>query len=377
MSAAVVANAPQVKKLRARGLRLVVDGESHADDIDLELESGRIHALLGRTLSGKTTLLKMIAGLIRPDAGSLHLDGADFSARPVWKRNVAMVYQQFINYPHLTVHENVMFPLRRRRDLSRAQRMEKVERILSVVGLADLADRKIQSLSGGQQQRVALARSLVKEADILLLDEPLVNLDYKLREQLREEFKAIFEHESFRDSILIYATTDPVEAMELGDEIIVLDEGRVLQHDSPKNVFEFPASVKVAEVANDPGMNFMPARLEGDRIFFAPEFSCPRPAHLRGLPEGKCLLGLRPPRIRLSEDGFPCTIVLSEISGSETFVHLQFGEHCPVMAIETVQEFALGAQARIAFESERFFAFAADGSLLVSPYGEVARRGQD
>ena len=163
-----------------------------------------IYTILGRTLSGKTTLLKTIAGLLNPDKGAIQFEDKDFLKVPVWERNVAMVYQQFINYPHLNVFENVAFPLRQRK-VGNQEINDVVLKSLKSVGLEGYEKRKIQELSGGQQQRVSLARSLVKNAKILLLDEPLVNLDYKLREQLREEFKNIF-------SCLLYTSPSPRDA---------------------------------------------------------------------------------------------------------------------------------------------------------------------
>ena len=163
----------------------------HLNDISLNFEPGKMYTILGRTLSGKTTLLKTIAGLQTPDSGNIQFEGKDFLAIPVWERNVAMVYQQFINYPHLNVKQNIEFPLKQRKMDPNLIEKE-VSDAIQKVGLKGFEARKIQELSGGQQQRVALARSLAKKAKILLLDEPLVNLDYKLREGLREEFKKLF-----------------------------------------------------------------------------------------------------------------------------------------------------------------------------------------
>ena len=190
--------------LKVSNLSLKFEDEFHFNDVSFEMSKGKIYTIIGRTLSGKTTLLKTIAGLIAPDSGELSLDGADFGAIPVWKRQVAMVYQQFINYPHLNVFDNVAFPLKQRK-MPRVEIDTRVTQALVQVGLQGFEKRKIQALSGGQQQRVALARSLVKEANILLLDEPLVNLDYKLREQLREEFKNIFNAKASGNAILIYS----------------------------------------------------------------------------------------------------------------------------------------------------------------------------
>ena len=178
-------------KLVTDNLTFKPENEFFLNKVSLEFEAGKLYTLLGRTLSGKTSLLKTIAGLQPIDTGNIIFEGKDFSTIPVWKRNVAMVYQQFINYPHLSVYENIAFPLKQRK-MKTSDIENEVSVAIHKVGLLGFEKRKIQELSGGQQQRVALARSLVKKAKILLLDEPLVNLDYKLREDLRNEFKNIF-----------------------------------------------------------------------------------------------------------------------------------------------------------------------------------------
>jgi len=180
--------------LLAKELVYKPSSEFHLDSMSFGMKKGEIYTLLGRTLSGKTTLLKTIAGLIQPDSGRVLFEGKDLNSIPVWKRNIAMVYQQFINYPHLNVYDNIAFPLRQRA-ISDNKLKLRVSDAIERVGLKGFESRRIQELSGGQQQRVALARSLAKQAEILLLDEPLVNLDYKLREQLREEFSKIFASE--------------------------------------------------------------------------------------------------------------------------------------------------------------------------------------
>ena len=161
--------------LVAKHLTYKPDDQYHLNDVSFNFEKGRLYTILGRTLSGKTTLLKTIAGLLNPDSGNINFEDKNFSKVPVWERNVAMVYQQFINYPHLSVYENISFPLKQRK-LNEENIEKNVNDALKTVGLVGFENRKIQELSGGQQQRVALARSLAKKAKILLLDEPLVNL---------------------------------------------------------------------------------------------------------------------------------------------------------------------------------------------------------
>ena len=227
------------------------DEQFHLNEVSFNFKKGNLYTILGRTLSGKTTLLKTIAGLLTPDSGSIQFEDKDFLKIPVWERNVAMVYQQFINYPHLNVFEKVAFPLKQRK-VENQEIKDVVLKSLKSVGLEGYENRKIQELSGGQQQRVSLARSLVKNAKILLLDEPLVNLDYKLREQLREEFKSIFSQGLSEESIVIFSTTDPKEAMELNGEVIAIDEGKVLQVGPAKEIFENPKTLKVAEISKCP-----------------------------------------------------------------------------------------------------------------------------
>jgi len=179
--------------LIAQNLSYKPEQEFHLNDVSFSMKKGQLYTILGRTLAGKTTLLKTIAGLLTPQQGTLTLDGQDFATVPVWQRNIAMVYQQFINYPHLSVFENVAFPLRQRK-MDNTIINTKVMSALQNVGLMGFEDRKIQALSGGQQQRVALARSLAKEAGILLLDEPLVNLDYKIISGLAQGIDTAAHH---------------------------------------------------------------------------------------------------------------------------------------------------------------------------------------
>ena len=253
--------------LVAENLSYKPDEQFHLNEVSFNFKKGNIYTILGRTLSGKTTLLKTIAGLLTPDSGDMQFEDKDFLKVPVWERNIAMVYQQFINYPHLNVFKNVAFPLKQRK-VDDQEINDVVLKSLKSVGLEGYENRKIQELSGGQQQRVSLARSLVKNAKILLLDEPLVNLDYKLREQLREEFKNIFSQGLSEESIVIFSTTDPREAMELNGEVIVLDEGKVLQVGSAKDIFENPKTLKVAEISNDPPMNILQANIDTNKIKF-------------------------------------------------------------------------------------------------------------
>mgnify|MGYP001354731959 FL=1 len=341
--------------------------EYHLNDVTLNFNPGKMYTILGRTLSGKTTLLKTIAGLQTPDSGSIKFEGADFLSVPVWNRNVAMVYQQFINYPHLNVIENISFPLKQRKMEENIIEKE-VKEAMEKVGLIGFELRKIQELSGGQQQRVALARSLAKKAKILLLDEPLVNLDYKLREGLREEFKKLFSGSEASNSILIYASTDPLEAMQLNGDIIVIDEGKVLQTGSAKEVFENPATAKVAEITNDPAMNINKGRIQDNTLVMNNNVQIQIPDQLKSIPNGDYQVGIRATDLYLDDNGFSFDVEISEISGSETFLHLRNNDLKCVATIEEVKTYEANEVVKINFDKSKIYLFKETGELLHSPY---------
>ena len=353
--------------LVAENLNYKPDDQFHLHEVSFNFKKGNIYTILGRTLSGKTTLLKTIAGLLTPDSGSMKFEDRDFLKVPVWERNIAMVYQQFINYPHLNVYENVAFPLKQRK-IDNHEINDVVLKALKSVGLEGYENRKIQELSGGQQQRVSLARSLVKNAKILLLDEPLVNLDYKLREQLREEFKNIFSQGLSEESIVIFSTTDPREAMELNGEVIAIDEGKVLQVGPAKEIFENPKTLKVAEISNDPPMNILNANIDSNKIKFE-GIEIDVPNHLSNLKDKNFNLGIRASDIVLSDSGFEFEVELAEISGSETLLHLKRGDVKIITSIEEVMNFNINDKVKINFNTKKVYAFNESGILASSPFG--------
>ena len=353
--------------LVAENLSYKPEDQFHLNEVSFDFKKGNIYTILGRTLSGKTTLLKTIAGLLTPDSGSMKFEDRDFLKVPVWERNIAMVYQQFINYPHLNVYENVAFPLKQRK-IDNHEINDVVLKSLKSVGLEGYENRKIQELSGGQQQRVSLARSLVKNAKILLLDEPLVNLDYKLREQLREEFKNIFSQGLSEESIVIFSTTDPREAMELNGEVIAIDEGKVLQVGPAKEIFENPKTLKVAEISNDPPMNILNANIDSNKIKFE-GIEIDAPNHLSNLKDKNFNLGIRASDILLNDSGFEFEVELAEISGSETLLHLKRGDVKIITSIEEVMNFNINDKVKINFDTKKVYAFNESGILASSPFG--------
>jgi glycerol transport system ATP-binding protein len=215
-----------------------VDGIPTIRDVSLTLDRGTLSVLLGPTLSGKTSIMRLLAGLDKPTTGRVLVDGKDVTGADVRQRSVAMVYQQFINYPSLTVYENIASPLRVQ-GKPRGEIEKRVQEAASLLRLEPYLQRTPLQLSGGQQQRTAIARALVKGADLVLLDEPLANLDYKLREELRTELPRIFEASG---AIFVYATTEPSEALLLGGDTLCMWEGQVLQAGNTSKDYLRPAA---------------------------------------------------------------------------------------------------------------------------------------
>jgi glycerol transport system ATP-binding protein len=344
-----------------------VGDQMHIDDLSLELEPGSLTVLLGRTLSGKTTLMRLMAGLDRPTGGRVLVDGQDASRIPLRKRSVAMVYQQFINYPSLTVYENIASPLRVA-GLSHKDIDARVRDQAGRLKIDAFLDRFPAELSGGQQQRVALARALVRDADLVLLDEPLVNLDYKLREALRDELADAFDT---RHSIVVYASTDPWEALSLGGRTAVLHEGRLIQCDAANAAYSAPANVQVANVFSDPPMNLIRGAVADGRLSLGDAFSSMLPHTLRQLSPGGYRFGIRPEHLRISRqqraDAIHATVDVTEVSGSSTYTHFDVDGH-PWVALENgVTNHALGEPVWLDFDPARLFVFSEGGDLVFSP----------
>ena len=353
--------------LIGQNLNVAVDDVTYLEDVSFTFEPGRIYVLMGRTGAGKTSFMRAVSGLLPLDSGTLSFNNTDITHTPVWKRDCAMVYQQFINYPNKTVRQNVEFPLKKA-GVTGVELNTRVDTYLGKVGLMDFASRKPSQLSGGQQQRVALARSLARQSRILMLDEPLMNLDFKLREQLREEFLELFRGEN--ESVTIYATTEITEAMMLGAEILVMHEGKILQSGKPDEVFERPKDKLVAQIVNDPPMSIIEAKIEGSHIVLASGTKLPRPAHFSSLGEGSYEMGIRAIDVEPASDA-PDTesgsVGFVEVSGSETVLYVHTGAGEVVVQIEGIHDYHAGQKLAVKFRPERMFAFDGDGQLLESP----------
>ena len=358
--------------LELQGVSKVVEGQVHIHPTDLRLEKGTMNVLLGPTLSGKTSLMRLMAGLDRPAQGRVIWQGQDVTGMRVQDRQVAMVYQQFVNYPAMTVFDNIASPLRLM-GVSRPEIERRVHEAADLMRLTPMLARKPLELSGGQQQRCALARALVKNAGLVLLDEPLANLDYKLREELRVEIPRIFEASG---AIFVYATTEPEEALLLGGNTATLWEGRVTQFGLTPQVYRQPVDATTARVFSDPPMNFLPVRLSQGRMSYG-DSHAPAGA-LAGLPDGAYLAGFRPNHLHLHQPSadairFDTRLVVTELTGSETFIHLDHHGARWVGLIHGVHDLALDAALPVWLEPRHIYVFAEDGRLVTpAPYALAA-----
>jgi glycerol transport system ATP-binding protein len=331
--------------------------------VTLELPPGLPNVLLGPTGAGKTTLLRLMAGLDRPSAGRVLVHERDVTGLAVRRRSVAMVYQQFINYPTLSVFENIASPLRVAR-LPRVEIESRVREVARLLRLEPYLARKPLELSGGQQQRTAIARALVKRAALVLMDEPLANLDYKLREELREELPKLFAESG---AVFVYATTEPAEALLLGGRVAALSEGRVTQFGPAGEVFRRPADLATARVFSDPPLNEAPARVSGGLLRLSSGVALPAPP----LPEGDCTVGVRAHQLSLdpleAAVSLPATVRVSEVTGSESYVHLDVGGLPWVVLAPGVRRPEPGEAATVWLDPRRLLIFGADGRRAATP----------
>jgi glycerol transport system ATP-binding protein len=362
--------------LSLQNINKIVGREIHLKDIRLEFESGSRNVLLGRTLAGKTSLLRIMAGIDRPTRGKILIDGKDVTGVSVRKRSVAMVYQQFINYPSLSVYKNIASPLKvsgvRKSEIDR-----RVRETAKILHLENLLDRLPAELSGGQQQRIAIARALVKDAQLLLLDEPLVNLDYKLREELRVELQEIFEE---REAIVVYTTTEPTEALMLGGNVVVIDEGRVLQTGPTPDVYHNPATTKVAEVFSDPPINYLNCTVQDQTARLGDDIELPLTDHMQTLSAGQYIFGVRSNHLFLTRRNPDDTeirtkVELAEINGSETFIHVNYNDSRLVIQEVGVHPHRIGSEISIYVNPCCFFAFDEKGTLVASPSQITIEKG--
>jgi glycerol transport system ATP-binding protein len=351
--------------LELRECTLRVGAEVHIHPTTLRLAERGFNTLLGETLAGKTTLLRLMAGLVKPSSGEVWFGGHNVTGQRVQDRQVAMVYQQFINYPSWSVFDNIASPLRVS-GVGAAQVKERVGRIAELLQLSPLLDRKPSELSGGQQQRTALARALVKDAGLVLLDEPLANLDYKLREALRDELPRLFAD---RGCTVVYATTEPAEALLLGGHVATLHEGRVTQFGPAAQVYREPGDLVSARVFSDPPINVAAARQQAGQIVLG-SAAWPAPPWLQGRADGEITVALRPHHVRPAGSGAGVPVqgpvLISEISGSESVVHFDLAGRTWVSLAHGVRSHAVGQQVGFVLDVAQCLYFDERGARLAA-----------
>jgi multiple sugar transport system ATP-binding protein len=333
------------------------------DGVSVDIDDGEFLVLVGPSGCGKSTTLRMIAGLETITQGDIRLGETSLSGKRPKERDIAMVFQSYALYPHMSVRQNMSFGLEESTDLGSDAIREKVEDAAAMLGIADLLDRKPGELSGGQQQRVALGRAIVREPEVFLMDEPLSNLDAKLRAQMRTELQRIQED---LDTTTVYVTHDQTEAMTMGDRIAILDGGQLQQVGTPLEVYHKPANRFVAGFIGEPSMNFFEMEVQGDRLV-GEEFAYPLSEESREAVEGstRVTLGIRPEDVEVVDEGdgrhdFETVVDVVEPMGNENNVYLSFSpekEHSFVATVGGMRSIEPGqpAIARIPEDAVHLF----------------------
>lgn len=300
------------------------------EDVTFRVEDGELCVLVGPSGCGKTTLLRVIAGLTRPARGQIRFDGRPMNAVSPGERDIAMCFQTYALYPNMTVRENWAFPLRMER-LPEPEIRRRIAEVAELLHMGPLLDRYPHQLSGGQQQRVALGRALVRRPRVYLLDEPMGNLDAKLRIELRAHLKRIQKE---RGITTIYVTHDQADAQALGDRMVVLHEGRVQQVGAPQEIYDRPDNLFVARFIGSPPMNLIPCELayrDGRPCLIHPQFELPVPDLFLDVPPPArpVVLGVRPEALRICHDGpgIPAEVYVIEPQGDEVILDLRIGDH--------------------------------------------------
>ncbi len=352
--------------LELQGVTKRVGADMHIHPTDISFDDGSFNVLLGATRAGKTTLMQLMAGIQKPSAGKIMHNGKDVTPVAVQKRNVSMVYQQFINYPMLNVYENIASPLRVI-GMADADIKSRVGKAAELLRLGPMLQRKPNELSGGQQQRTAIARAIVKDSDLIFLDEPLANLDYKLREELRDELPKLF---AGRKAIVFYATTEPHEALLFGGKTATLHEGRITQYGVTSDIYREPNSLLSAEVFSDPPINVAVVKKSGRSLSFADGLSWVISGDALKLPDGAYSVGIRPHHVApVSKGEVDCEIggrvLVTEISGSESVIHFHSGGKTWVSQTAGVQPIKVGETVRFAADLSRGIFFNSDGKRVL------------
>jgi ABC-type sugar transport system ATPase subunit len=351
------------KRLVAKRIAKRFGKNEALSDVSLEVSEGEFCVLLGPSGCGKSTLLRIIAGLERPSAGKIFIDGSDVTDLPPGKRDVAMVFQNYAIYPHMTVFDNIAFPLRVRKS-PKEEIAARVHEAAVLLQLDQYLERKPAQLSGGERQRVAMGRAIVRQPRIFLFDEPLSNLDAKLRANMRIEISQLHRR---LGATTVYVTHDQVEAMTMADTIVVLDAGIVQQMGAPRDIYQHPSNLMVAEFVGTPAMNFLPgklARLSDETVLFTSQslsFAIP---HCHA--EGEAVAGIRPEHVSIDPEGeLKGKVRLVEDSGSDKFAYVELATGRQIIArLSQSQEAGIGQTVGLSIDHSRVNVFRQGNRIL-------------
>ncbi len=338
---------------------------THIHDTSVVFESGSFNVLLGTTLAGKTTLMQLIAGIQKPTSGEVWFKGKNITRVAVQQRNISMVYQQFINYPNFNVYDNIASPLRVA-GMDAGEIDRRVNKAAELLRLTPMLNRKPSELSGGQQQRTAIARAVVKDSDIILLDEPLANLDYKLREELRDELPRLF---AGREAIVIYATTEPSEALLFGGNTATMFEGRITQFGNTSTIYRRPTDLVSAQVFSDPPINTARITKRGKAITIFDQIKWPSGRLEKTLPDGDYTIGIRPHNIGTTGHGkavgeIKGHVLVTELSGSESVIHCNVGGQTWISQSHGIHPFKVGSTAKLYVDIDQSLFFGPNNEFV-------------
>jgi glycerol transport system ATP-binding protein len=338
----------------------------------MDIEDGAFVTLLGATGAGKTTFLRILCGIERPDSGKVFYDGTEVTNTPVQKRNVAMVYQEFINYPSMSIFDNIASPLRiAKTKYSKAEIDRRVRQTAEMLGLSAVLSHYPEEVSGGQKQRTAIARALAKDTKFIFLDEPLANLDYKLREELRGELKTILGQ---KGGVVVYATPEPVDALSMSTHVGYFESGELLQYGELEEVYRKPRQVEVGAYFSYPTMNIMEARVVQDQgrthLRVSEAISIDVTSFADRLREPEYLVGVRAYNLHTHTDKtdmipFQATLELSEELGSDTELHFRHKDLRFVMLMQEVVRYPLGTEVTVYMDPKRLFLYSKNTKDLV------------
>jgi len=324
--------------------------------IDFEARAGELVVLLGPSGCGKSTTLRIIAGLEEATSGTIRFGERDVTALPAAQRGIAMVFQSYALYPHLSVRENILFGLKVRR-IPAAERQSRLDRAAGILGIASLLDRRPAELSGGQKQRVALGRAIVAQTPLCLMDEPLSNLDAQLRQDMRTEIRALQRRLGMT---MLYVTHDQTEAMTMADQVILMNGGRIEQLGRPADLYLRPATSFVARFVGTPPMNLL--KVEGS---LAAQLDGAAAALRLPVPPRGGHLGVRPESLRLAETGLPAKVSTVEYLGADSIVLCEIEGQRIAVRVDGIADVAPGSVVRLAWDNEDTHFFDADGARLV------------